>query len=172
MKNSPLRDIERKYGLRPAVKGEEQREFDTARRVEYGRGNLKQQMKSTVRLLAEQYRFGSITEYRTLLNLYHVDLEERKGEANGKRWNGIVYTATDERGAWVGTPIKSSNLTPKGGFKFLQKADRQERRRPEIRNDQTTYPRNRCPGHAPRPDVRAIRPMSFRSCSATPMQTG
>ena len=78
-------------------------------------------MKSTVRLLAEQYRFGSITEFRTLLNLYNVDLEERKGEANGKRWNGIVYTATDERGKWVGTPIKSSALTPKGSYKFLQK---------------------------------------------------
>ena len=116
-----LQDIERRYGLRPAVKGEEQREFDTARRVEYGRDNLKQQMKSAVRLLAEQYRFGSITEYRTLLNLYNVDLEERKGEANGKRWNGIVYTATDERGKWVGSPIKSSALTPKGGYKFLQK---------------------------------------------------
>lgn len=116
-----LRDIERRYGLRPAVKGQEQREFDTARRVEYGRDNLKQQMKSAVRLLAEQYRFGSISEYQTLLNLYHVDLEERKGEADGKRWNGIVYTATDERGAWVGSPIKSSALTPKGGYKFLQK---------------------------------------------------
>lgn len=116
-----MRDIEQRYGLRPAVEGQEQREFDTARRVEYGRDNLKQQMKSAVRLLAEQYRFGSITEYRTLLNLYNVDLEERKGEANGKRWNGIVYTATDERGAWVGSPIKSSALTPKGGYKFLQK---------------------------------------------------
>lgn len=116
-----LQDFEHKYGLRPAVKGDEQREFDTARRVEYGRDNLKQQMKSTVRLLAEQYRFGSITEFRTLLNLYNVDLEERKGEADGKRWNGIVYTATDERGKWVGTPIKSSALTPKGGYKFLQK---------------------------------------------------
>lgn len=116
-----LQSIERRYGLRPAVKGDEQREFDTARRVEYGRDNLKQQMKSAVRLLAEQYRFGSITEYRTLLNLYNVDLEERKGEADGKRWNGIVYTATDERGKWVGTPIKSSALTPKGGYKFLQK---------------------------------------------------
>ena len=116
-----MRDIEQRYGLRPAVKGQEQLEFDTARRVEYGRDNLKQQMKSAVRLLAEQYRFGSITEFRTLLNLYNVDLEERKGEANGKRWNGIVYTATDERGKWVGTPIKSSALTPKGGYKFLQK---------------------------------------------------
>lgn len=116
-----LQDIERRYGLRPAVKGEEQREFDTARRIEYGRDNLKQQMKSAVRLLAEQYRFGSITEFRTLLNLYNVDLEERKGEADGKRWNGIVYTATDKRGKWVGTPIKSSALTPKGGYKFLQK---------------------------------------------------
>ena len=116
-----LQFIERRYGLRPAVKGQEQQEFDTARRVEYGRDNLKQQMKSAVRLLAEQYRFGSISEYRTLLNLYNVDLEERKGEANGKRWNGIVYTATDERGKWVGTPIKSSALTPKGGYKFLQK---------------------------------------------------
>ena len=116
-----LQSIERRYGLRPAVKGDEQREFDTARRVEYGRDNLKQQMKSTVWLLAEQYRFGSITEFRTLLNLYNVDLEERKGEADGKRWNGIVYTATDEQGKWVGTPIKSSALTPKGGYKFLQK---------------------------------------------------
>ena len=116
-----LQSIERRYGLRPAVKGDEQREFDTARRVEYGRDNLKQQMKSTVWLLAEQYRFGSITEFRTLLNLYNVDLEERKGEADGKRWNGIVYTATDERGKWVGTPIKSSALTPKGGYTFLQK---------------------------------------------------
>lgn len=116
-----MRDIEQRYGLRPAVEGQEQREFDTVRRVEYGRDNLKQQMKSTVRLLAEQYRFGSITEYRTLLNLYNVDLEERKGEADGKRWNGIVFIATDERGAWVGTPIKSSALTPKGGYKFLQK---------------------------------------------------
>ena len=105
----------------PPSKGDEQREFDTARRVEYGRDNLKQQMKSTVWLLAEQYRFGSITEFRTLLNLYNVDLEERKGEADGKRWNGIVYTATDEQGKWVGTPIKSSALTPKGGYKFLQK---------------------------------------------------
>ena len=116
-----LQSIERRYGLRPAVKGQEQREFDTARRVEYGRDNLKQQMKSAVRLLAEQYRFGSISEFRTLLNLYNVDLEERRGEADGKRWNGIVYTATDERGAWVGTPIKSSALTLKGGYKFLQK---------------------------------------------------
>lgn len=116
-----MRDIEQRYGLQPAVKGQEQREFDTARRVEYGRDNLKQQMKSAVRLLAEQYRFGSISEYRTLLNLYNVDLEEREGEAAGKRWNGIVYTATDERGAWVGSPIKSSALTPKGGYKFLQK---------------------------------------------------
>lgn len=112
-----MRDIEQRYGLRPAVKGQEQQEFDTARRVEYGRDNLKQQMKSAVRLLAEQYRFGSISEYRTLLNLYNVDLEERKGEADGKRWNGIVYTATDEQGKWVGTPIKSSALTPKGACK-------------------------------------------------------
>lgn len=116
-----LQDMERSYDLHPAVKGQEQCVFDTAHRVEYGRGNLKQQIKSAVQLLAEQYRFGSIPEFRTLLNLYNVDLEERRGEANGKRWNGIVYTATDERGAWVGTPIKSSNLTPKGGFKFLQK---------------------------------------------------
>ena len=56
-----------------------------------------------------------------MLNLYNVDLKERKGEANGKRWRGIVYTATNDRGERVGTPIKSSALTPKGGMKFLEK---------------------------------------------------
>lgn len=44
-----------------------------------------------------------------------------RAKPTAKRWNGIVYTATDARGKWVGSPIKSSALTPKGGYKFLQK---------------------------------------------------
>lgn len=133
-----LGDIERDYNLHPAIRGKEQAEFDRVKKVEYGHGNLKQQMKSTIRLLAQQYKFGSLTEYRTLLNLYNIDMEERKGEKNGRRYNGIVYTATDPAGVWKGTPMKSSALTPQGGYRALMA--RIEQSEPAIKSEQAKGP--------------------------------
>lgn len=133
-----LRELEQRYGLHPAPEGEERKVFDTVRKVEYGRENLTQQMRSTVRLLAEQYRFGSIHEFRTLLNLYNVDLEQRRGVAGGKPFEGIMYSATDERGKWLGAPIKASRLTPKGGIKYLQ--SRIDKAMTDIRDERLKAP--------------------------------
>lgn len=128
-----LHAIEQQYGLHPARAGEEKRVFDTVRRVEYGRNDLTQQMRSAVRLLAQDYRFSSLSEFRTLLNLYNVDMEQRRGVAAGKTYDGIVYTATDQRGKWLGRPIKASALTPKGGLKFLQ--SRIDRNLPALKDE-------------------------------------
>lgn len=128
-----LKGIEQRYGLHPARAGEEKRVFDTVRRVEYGRNDLTQQMRSAVRLLAQDYRFSSLSEFRTLLNLYNVDMEQRRGVAAGKTYDGIVYTATDQRGKWLGRPIKASALTPKGGLKFLQ--SRIDRNLPALKDE-------------------------------------
>ena len=95
-----------------------------------------------------------------MLNLNNVDLEERKGEANGKRWSGIVYTATNDRGEWVGTPIKSSALTPKSGMKFLEKQI--AKNDADIKSEQLKGPIRgtiaramHCARHSPRPTASA-----------------
>ena len=133
-----LHEIEQKYGLHPALAGEEKRVFDTVKKVEYGRADLMRQLRSAVRLLAQDYRFGSLSEFRTLLNLYNVDLDYRRGVAAGKAYDGIVYTATDERGKWQGRPVKASALTPKGGVKFLQKQI--DRNTPTLRDEALKNP--------------------------------
>ena len=116
-----LRDIEQRYNLHPAVEGEEKHTYDRIHKIEYGRDNLKQQMRSVTRQLAKQYSFGSLTEFRTLLNLYNIDMEERKGEINGKRYHGLVYSPTDESGKWLGQPFKASALSPEIGAVSLEK---------------------------------------------------
>lgn len=95
---SILRELETKYGLYPSLKGQTLADLTEAKKVEYGKENLKQQIASTVRLLTQSYRFGSLTELNVLLRTYNVELEERKGETNGKPYRGIVYHALDGRG--------------------------------------------------------------------------
>lgn len=76
-------DLERKYHLIPA-KGRKPPILDELKKVEYGKVNIKQQIASAVRLLTQQYKFGSLTELNTLLGLYNIKLEEIKGEAKGQ----------------------------------------------------------------------------------------
>ena len=92
-----LRELEREYGLKPFEYGQ-RTDLDELKKVEYGKGSLKQQIASTVRLLTQSYRFGSLTELNVLLRTYNVELEERKGETDGTPYRGIVYCALDGRG--------------------------------------------------------------------------
>ena len=48
-------------------------------------------------------------------------MEERKGEINGKRYHGLVYSPTDESGKWLGQPFKASALSPEIGAVSLEK---------------------------------------------------
>lgn len=115
-----LKDMERKYGLHPADEQAKQ-DLEQVKKVEHGKENLKQQISSVVRLLTQQYRFGSFTELNALLNLYNVHLEERKGEHMGQRYHGIVYSALNDKGEPVGVPIKSSRIGKDVGFERLEK---------------------------------------------------
>lgn len=60
--------------------------------------DVKHQLSNTVKALASSYRFQSFTEYKALLSIDNVQAEEVKGEANGKPYNGIVYSATNDKG--------------------------------------------------------------------------
>lgn len=111
--------IEHKYNLIP-TKGRKPPLLDELKKVEYGKVNIKQQIASAVRLLTQRYKFGSLTELNTLLGLYNVHLEEIKGEAGGKPYHGLVYTATTDTGERIGVPVKSSRIGKDVGIKKLE----------------------------------------------------
>lgn len=91
-----LREIEKGYGLHPAVKGEELAD-KPAKKVDYERGNVKQQLSSVVREILNKYYFASATEFNTLLNLQNVSVEEVRGEINGKPYAGVIYGALNDQ---------------------------------------------------------------------------
>jgi hypothetical protein len=66
------------------------------------------------------YKFQTLGEYRALLSLHNIGLEEVKGEVRGKSYRGLVYLALDRDGNKVGTPLKSSLFGKSFGFDELE----------------------------------------------------
>ena len=64
-------------------------------------------------------------EFRALLSLYNIGMEEVKGEMGGRTYHGILYTALDNNGETVATPIKSSRLGKMTGAEQLDKKMRE-----------------------------------------------
>ena len=115
-----LRELERKYGLKPFEYGLRTALADL-KRVDYAKGNTKQQIASTVRLLTQNYKFSSLSELRALLGLYNVHMEEVKGVAAGRSYRGLVYSAMNERAERTGLPIKSSAIGKDVGINRLER---------------------------------------------------
>ena len=86
-----LRDLERKYGLHPSIKGEEQADRLGLRKVNYKEGNVKQQISSVVRSCLRNYKCSSYGEFRTLLERFNVSVEERTGTIDGRDYAGVIY---------------------------------------------------------------------------------
>lgn len=112
--------LEQKYGLHPA-EGQKKVEEWKIRPVDASRGNIHRQIADTVRPLLKLYRFQRLGEFRALLSLYNIGVEEVKGEAGGRTYHGIVYTALDAEGNKVATPIKSAKLGRMTGMEGLRR---------------------------------------------------
>src|ERR1035437_1548476 len=113
------RELEQEYGLHTA---ERQRTTgqEPVRKVNPSDGNVKKQIGNVVKCLMH-YRFQSLGEYRALLSLYNVTVEEVKGEVRGRAYHGLVYSATDDKGNKVGNPFKSSRFGKTVGYEALEK---------------------------------------------------
>ena len=48
------------------------------------------------------YKFQSVKEFKALLGLFHVTVEEAHKTIKGKTYHGLVYAATDEKGERTG----------------------------------------------------------------------
>ena len=116
-----LRDLERKYNLHPSVKGQELTDREGLRKVNYKKGNVKQQISSVVRSCLRNYKCSSYGEFRTLLEAFNVSVEERTGTIDERNYAGIVYGAMTDDGYGIGTPFKSSRIGRDVGYKALQK---------------------------------------------------
>lgn len=114
-----LRELEEKYKLIPAQKSA-QGEY-VLQRINPKEGNVKKQVAIITKELMRTYHFQSIHEYRALLSLYGITIEEAKGEIRGKAYNGLVYSVLDKKGEKVGKPIKASLISKLVGYDALQK---------------------------------------------------
>lgn len=114
------RELEQKYNLLPAEKKQYSEQL-LLKRVNPKAGDVKKQVANTTKALMKEYRFQSINEYRALLSIYGVTVEEVKGEARGKFYNGLVYSALNNKGEKAGNPFKASLIGRTVGYDALQK---------------------------------------------------
>jgi len=114
------RDLEREYRLHPADK-KQQSEGTPLKAVNYGDGDVKRQIANIVRPVSQSYHFQSLKEYKALLAFYHINMDEVRGEAKGKPYHGLVYSAMNDKREKVGLPFKSSLFGKSVGVDALEK---------------------------------------------------
>ena len=84
-------ELERKYGLHPADR-RQHRNDNSLRKVDASQGDVKRQVSNTVKAVMATYKFRTMGEYRALLSLYNVTVEEARGMVNGREYHGLVYS--------------------------------------------------------------------------------
>lgn len=114
------RELEQQFNLTPATK-KEWKEGLPLSPVDYEGGNLKGQLAGVIRPIAREWRFGTLGEYRAVLSLYGITVDEVKGEYGGREYHGLSYSATDKDGNKVGKPFKSSVFGKEAGIAALEK---------------------------------------------------
>ena len=114
------RELEQQFNLTPATK-KEWKEGLPLSPVDYDSGNLKGQLAGVIRPIAREWRFQSLGEYRAVLSLYGIAVDEVKGEYGGREYHGLSYSATDKDGNKVGKPFKSSVFGKEAGIAALEK---------------------------------------------------
>ena len=108
MRNSRSKQITHKTGTGFTMRGGLPHLDTPLHKVDASAGDVKRQVGNTVKALNKQYRFQTMGEYRALLSLYNVTVEEVRGNVRGREYYGLVYSATDDAGNKVGNPFKSS----------------------------------------------------------------
>ena len=111
--------MEKRFGLIPSSKVvdkavEETPKIDTTQR------NIKEQVASALRMVLKHYKFCSLGELNAILSQYHLAVEEVKTEFRGKKYDGLVYVPTDDKGDKVSSPIHASDIGRGVGYTAVQ----------------------------------------------------
>ena len=111
--------LERKYSLIPSSKVTD-REMKEVSKIDTTKGNIKEQVAETLLSVLKHYKFCSLGELNAILSRYHLAVEEVKTEFRGKKYDGLVYVPTDEKGNKAGTPIHASDIGRGVGYTAVQ----------------------------------------------------
>lgn len=114
------RALEQQYGLHPAER-KRQTQTEPLRAVDATAGDVKRQVGNVLKGISGRYRFQTLGEYRALLSLYNLTVEECRGEVHGREYRGFVYSATDGKGGKIGTPLKASRLGKRYGYEAFKR---------------------------------------------------
>ena len=112
--------LEKEFNLHPA---EHKRDkiHEVVSKVDIGKGDVKKQIASVLFSTTTRYRFQTMGEYRALLSLYNIHVEETRGKVGGREYHGFVYSATDEKGNKVGNPFKASLFGKSASYAAIEK---------------------------------------------------
>ena len=111
--------LERKYNLIPSSKIADKVMNETPK-IDTTRGNIKEQVANIVRMVLKHYCFCSLGELNAILSAYNLTVEEIKTEFRGKKYDGLVYVPTDEKGNKLSTPIHASDIGRGVGYTAVQ----------------------------------------------------
>ena len=111
--------LEKKFHLIPSSKVSEKPTAETPK-VDATQGNIKEQVANIIRSAMKHYAFSSLGELNAILSRYNLAVEEVKTEYRGKRYDGLVYVPTDDKGNKVSTPIHASDIGRGVGYAAIQ----------------------------------------------------
>ena len=111
--------LEKRFGLIPSSKVTDKAVAETPK-VDIGKGNIKEQVANVVRMVLGHYRFCSLGELNAILSAYNLAVEEIKTEFRGKKYDGLVYVPTDDKGGKISTPINASDIGRGVGYTAVQ----------------------------------------------------
>ena len=111
--------LEKRFGLIPSSKVADKAVEETPK-IDTTQGNIKEQVASVIRMVLKHYRFCSLGELNAVLSKYNLAVEEVKTEFRGKKYDGLVYVPTDDKGGKVSTPIHASDIGRGVGYTAVQ----------------------------------------------------
>ena len=111
--------LERKYSLIPSSEVTD-REMKEVSKIDTTKGNIKEQVAETLRSVLKHYEFCSLGELNAILSVYNLAVEEVKTEFRGKKYDGLVYVPTDDKGNKAGTPIYAPDIARGVGYTAVQ----------------------------------------------------
>ncbi|MGL6129850.1 conjugal transfer protein MobB, partial [Chryseobacterium artocarpi] len=104
------RQLENTYNLWQAAERQNVKNNLVFKPVDYQIGNVKHQIVSVIRNIAEVYSFKTFGEYNALLSIFNIAVEKIEGELHGKPQRGLVYFALDKNKHKIGNPYKASRI--------------------------------------------------------------
>ncbi len=122
------KDIELKFGLIQAEGRGQKQENDlkvNAQKVQYGRTQTKRAITNVLDVVINQYKYTSLPELNAILRLYNVMADRGKEDTTMYEKKGLVYTALNDKGNKIGTPIKASAFYSKPTLAFLEEKFKQ-----------------------------------------------